>query len=328
MKLNLAAWSSPTGQLVGLGLLALFVVAAIAWQRSHRTVAALPAATAAKAPSLPRIFQRVGARFDPPAPSVPPASPASAPSVNRPPSLPRPLPLSVVSATTAPSEEPGPGVPFGRMIPCETVVTLESSRLDTPVIGLVTADVWAEGRVVIPAGAEVHARASLDRSRERIAVEGSWLVVWRGGPGRRPRELRITGVALNREDAGSTAFAPQDGSAGLRGEVLRSDRQREVKLFATTFLASATTALQDTQVTAGLLGQTALPAATARNATLAGTSAVLREYAQQVRESIARDGFYVRVPAGTPFYLYVTQSIAVPPAPPPAAPGTTPSRSP
>jgi hypothetical protein len=31
------------------------------------------------------------------------------------------------------------------MIPCETVVTLESNRLATPVIGIVTEDVW-EGR--------------------------------------------------------------------------------------------------------------------------------------------------------------------------------------
>src|SRR5690606_23293945 len=58
--------------------------------------------------------------------------------------------------------------PYGRMIPCETVVTIESSRLDTPVIGLVTEDVWHDGRLIIPAGAEVHGRASLDRSRERI----------------------------------------------------------------------------------------------------------------------------------------------------------------
>ena len=52
-----------------------------------------------------------------------------------------------------------------------------------------------------------------------------------------------------------------------------------------------------------------MPAATARNATLAGTGAVLREYAEQLREAVARDGFYLRVPAGKPFYLYVTQTL-------------------
>jgi hypothetical protein len=36
---------------------------------------------------------------------------------------------------------------------------------------------------------------------------------------------------------------------------------------------------------------------------------VLGAYAQQIYHSIQRDGFYVRVPAGKQFYLYVTQTI-------------------
>jgi uncharacterized protein YcgL (UPF0745 family) len=61
--------------------------------------------------------------------------------------------------------------------------------------------------------------------------------------------------------------------------------------------------------TAGLLGESSIPTTTARNAVLAGTGAVLREQAQSIRESIARDGFYLRVPAGKPFYLYLTQTL-------------------
>ena len=52
-----------------------------------------------------------------------------------------------------------------------------------------------------------------------------------------------------------------------------------------------------------------VPTATARNAVLAGTGAVLREHAQAIRESIPRDGFYLRVPAGKPFYLYLPQTL-------------------
>ena len=36
---------------------------------------------------------------------------------------------------------------------------------------------------------------------------------------------------------------------------------------------------------------------------------MLREYAQELREAIARDGFYLRVPAGKPFYLYLTETL-------------------
>jgi hypothetical protein len=91
--------------------------------------------------------------------------------------------------------------------------------------------------------------------------------------------------------------------------VVRVSDDRELRLFAASFLTAATAALQDTRATMGVLGEAAVPIATARNAALAGTGAVLREYAQQMREAIARDGFYLRVPAGKPFYLYVTETI-------------------
>jgi hypothetical protein len=189
------------------------------------------------------------------------------------------------------------------MIPCETVVTLESGRLDSPLIGLVSEDVWHQGKLLIPAGAEVHGRARLDRDRERLVADGNWMLSWRKP---RPGAVRFDAIALNRE-----SDPARDGSAGLAGKVLRTDSARELKLFAATFLSAATAALQEQRTSAGLLGETALPATTARNATLAGTGAILRDYAQQVRESIARDGFYLRVPAGQPFSLYVTQPIEI-----------------
>jgi hypothetical protein len=37
----------------------------------------------------------------------------------------------------------------------------------------------------------------------------------------------------------------------------------------------------------------------------------MQAYAQQILDSIEQNGFYVRVPAGKQFYLYVTQTIDV-----------------
>jgi hypothetical protein len=254
----------------------------------------------------------------------------TAPVAPEKPTQPPVLPLTLFSAIAAKSgDESASRAPYGRMIPCETVVTLESNRLATPVIGLVTEDVWENGQLIVPAGAEVHGRASLDRSRERLAAEGSWTIVWRTVAQQPAHQLRVEGLALDRKrDRTTAALGEHDGTAGLRGQVLRTDDLRELKLFAATFLSTATMALQDTRSAAGLLGESSIPASTARNASLAGTSAILREYAQQLRDAIARDGFYLRVPAGKAFYLYVTQSFGVsrvPPAaptnvPPPPAP--------
>lgn len=221
-----------------------------------------------------------------------------------------PISLFTASGSAESSELSKTYAPYGRLIPCETVVTIESSRLDTPVIGLVTDDVWHQGRLIIPAGAEVHGRASLDRSRERVAVAGKWVVVWRDGTSLNGTELVLSGIALDRQKNDVTGeFGMRDGSAGLVGQLIKSDNWQEVKLFASTFLAGMASGLQEMRNQATAYGDVPVPVASGKNAALQGTSDVLNLYAKQIQDVIARDGFYVRVPAGKQFYLYVTETV-------------------
>lgn len=306
--------TSGTGQVLLVGAVLLLGVLAVRWQKQQQPAPALPVTRPAPAPALPKILTREGVRFV--RPPAPPATPATLPAAGATvpaakTDAPRELPLMIVAAPREISPTPAsPSAPYGRLIPCETVVALESNRLETPVIGLVTEDVWHDGRLVIPAGAEVHGRASLDRARERLAAQGEWKIVWRTPDPDNGTELAVQGLALDREwDADTQKWGERDGSAGLRGQIVKTDNDRELKLFAATFLATATAALQESRPTAGLLGESSVPIGTARNAVLAGTGAVLREQAMAIREAIARDGFYLRVPAGKPFYLYLTQTL-------------------
>ena len=324
MKFNTDFFTTPPGHFVLIGLVIALGGGVVAWHQIRGRPESLPRAAQTAPVTLPQTFTRVGARFKLPTPtpdngaptptSTLNTTPATAPRAARPPEAPPVLPLSLyASHFGAEKSETGapPLAPFGRLIPCETVVTLESNRLDTPVIGLVSEDVWHEGRIVVPKGAEVHGRASLDRARERLAAAGQWTIVWRTTDEHNGTELAVQGLALDRErDSATGAWGLHDGSAGLRGELLRTDNDAEIKLFASTFLSTATAAFENTNTTAGILGSVSVPAATARNATLAGTSAILREYADRIKDAIARDGFYVRVPAGKAFYLYVTQKLA------------------
>jgi hypothetical protein len=171
----------------------------------------------------------------------------------------------------------------------------------TPIIGLVTEDVYHLGRMVIPAGTEVHGTAQTDPTRERIASGSHWTLVWHNG-----EELSLNGVALDREqDPDGTGWGITDGSAGLRGRIIKSDNLAEIKLFAAAFLSGAAGALTERQQT--VLGPIATQ--TVQNGSLQGAESVLGTYAQQILASIERDGFYVRVPPGKQFYLYVTQTI-------------------
>ena len=191
--------------------------------------------------------------------------------------------------------------PFGRLVQCELIVTVDSSSISTPIIGLVTDDIWHNGRLIIPAGTEVHGTAKVDRVRERIASSGNWTFVWQSG-----EELSVSGMALDREKQQDVSgWGITDGSAGLRGELLKSDDLAEIKLFAATFLSGAASGLTEKQQT--LFGTQTIPSL--QNAPLTGAQQVLDTYAKQILESIQRDGFYVRVPAGKQFYLYVTQTL-------------------
>ena len=55
------------------------------------------------------------------------------------------------------------------MIPCETVITVDSASMQTPIVGLVTENIYHAGKLVIPAGTEVHGTAATARHRERIS---------------------------------------------------------------------------------------------------------------------------------------------------------------
>ena len=145
--------------------------------------------------------------------------------------------------------------------------------------------------------------AQTDRQRDRISTGTSWKLVWQDG-----EEMQLKAIALDREfdnNTNQSGWAITDGSAGLRGEIITSDNLADIKLFAATFLSGAASSLTEKQET--IFGPVNSPSL--NNAPFAGAQAVLQTYAQQIYDSIQKNGFYVRVPSGKQFYLYVLQTI-------------------
>jgi Bacterial conjugation TrbI-like protein len=303
---------SKTGLLI-LFLLAMCVFLIIANSRKNgdKGVGAVTGRSAtevadqAKRPQLLERITRDMVPFRPPVSEDKTRKPMPAPARNSEAEAPSLPPISIFAETPATerkskelSEE---FAPFGRLIQCELIVTVDSSSINTPVIGLVTEDVFHHGHLIIPEGTEVHGSAQVDRVRERISSDGRWTLVWQTG-----EELRVSGLALDREkDAGDDGWGITDGSAGLRGNLIKRDELAEINLFAATLLGGAAEAFTEKRATA--FGSFALPSLT--NAPLQGAQSVLDRYANQIQQSIERDGFYVRVPAGKQFYLYVTQTL-------------------
>ncbi len=266
-------------------------------------------------PQVVQSIERPMQAFRPPTPktNAPPPLPAktSEPpkvAVEKPKPEPAPPPLPSISlfadASAGVPEPKSPGsiyAPFGRLIPCQTIITVDSASIQTPIVGLITENIYHAGKLVIPAGTEVHGTAQTDRQRERIASGGTWTLVWQGG-----EELRLSAIALDREFSGDQeGWGITDGSAGLRGRLLKSDDLAEIKLFAATFLSGAAGALTEQQQT--IFGS--IDSRSLNNAPFKGAEEVLAVYAQRIYDAIERDGFYVRVPSGKQFYLYVLQTI-------------------
>jgi Bacterial conjugation TrbI-like protein len=322
-------FKTKSGKLVVFGALFAGGLIIFSTLRGHHT-AAEPAITPLATNSIsgkPEVEQTVVRPMQPYNPPPPAASPASPPARTRPKPLPStftnstPRPLPVVpprrkelltpislfadSAAGLPHSKKlsADYAPFGRLIPCETVITVDSSSMETPIIGLVTENVYFGGRLIIPAGTEIHGMAQTDRQRDRIATSTSWTLVWQDG-----EEMQLKAIALDREfdnNTNQSGWGITDGSAGLRGEILKSDNMADIKLFAATFLSGAANALTEKQQT--IFGPINAPSL--NNAPFQGAQAVLQTYAQQIYDSIKKNGFYVRVPSGKQFYLYVLQTI-------------------
>jgi hypothetical protein len=211
----------------------------------------------------------------------------------------------------------GDYAPAFRLVKCQLVNTVDSSNFTTPIIGLVTEDLCWNGKVIIRAKSEVHGVAGVDRVRERIASEGDFTFVL-NEPDRRGRELVTKGLVLDMErDPEYDTYGITDGSAGLRGDVIRTANNDAVKLYAASLISGISGAVSSGS--SGILGNrvytnnsslglSALQGGVI-NPIAGGTQGVLDRYADQILKSIERDGFFVRVPAGKQFYVYCSEAI-------------------
>ena len=198
-------------------------------------------------------------------------------------------------------------LPYGRMLRCELVNAVDSTNIDTPIIGLVTEDAWNHGRVIIPAGTEVHGLAQKSAVRERIGSDRRWFLVFQDG-----RELPVSGTVLDYapDPKRPDAWQESDGSAGLRGYLVKSDKYAEAKTILSSIISAGAGAFpQTTTLLSPLGGATQINTGGIENAFSAGIQAGGQIYSKRLLEQLDKHPYFVRVPAGSTFYLYVTETI-------------------
>jgi hypothetical protein len=205
------------------------------------------------------------------------------------------------SPTPVPVErkDPQAWLPPSIFIPCALVNTVESSHINTPVIGEVLRDVYQNGCLIVPAGAMASSFAQSGAVRDRIEVAGVWIIVYPDG-----RHLKVRGIACDREaDPSNQQFGIEDGSAGLQGELVESDHWANAKAFIallmTATMQTGTAVATSTLQAAHTTGVTSLP----------DTTPILVKYLDQLLNGETGDGRFVRVRASKEFYLFVSETI-------------------
>ena len=200
------------------------------------------------------------------------------------------------------AKEPKLFAPRGLLIKAALVITVDSSSLETPVLALVTEDVYWNRKLILPAGTQVQAKAGQGRTRDRIEVKGTFTFVWADG-----REYNISGVALDHERLPDGSYGLTDGSAGIRGQIVKNDQYAELKILVAEALEGIMNNKQDQfQTIYGLVPQN-----TSRNAALGGGSQAASAYSGMLTKKLEQDLDFVRVSAGTQFYIY-TQDVFEP----------------
>src|SRR5436305_1112867 len=138
---------SPSGALtlflLGLVFVLLMVNSRRPFDSKRHSTASNAIKTGVNAPQLPETVRRDMVPFGTPVPQRKIET-----ALSKPEGTPPPLPsLSVVAETPLPPIKEGKVfsadfAPFGRLIPCELVITVDSSSIQTPIIGLVTEDIF------------------------------------------------------------------------------------------------------------------------------------------------------------------------------------------
>ena len=234
---------------------------------------------------------------------------------------PQPLPLEV-NLFTSPSSAKAPVVsdtfaPYGRLIKCRTVMTIDSSKLQTPVIGEVMEEVWhiapdGTRKMIIERGVEVHGTSQGSPMRDRISTGTDWVLVWRNADSQDVgKELVIKGIALeNSQEPDGDGFTITDGSAGIPGYVIQGSELKEIIALISTFVSGLGAGLVQSDTYTDSNGNTSTSYdGNTKTAIALGVQRTAELYAQRMLRKIAEDSTYVRSPAGTPFYLYVTQPL-------------------
>ncbi len=203
--------------------------------------------------------------------------------------------------------------PYGRLLDCKLVNTLESNVDGTPLIAVVIQDLWwtntqGERKLIIPAGTEIHGKMG-SCVRNRMMSDGRFVLVWQITSGQVGMELQLNGRVLEKSNqAGDKTKATiTDMAAGIPGRVMGNANLNEMLQYTMAFTQGLSAGFQDNKTFDN--GSTIVTEndGSTKNALAKAFETLSSVALENITDRISKESYYIRVPAGTEFYLYIEQ---------------------
>ena len=207
--------------------------------------------------------------------------------------------------------------PYGRLVACKMVNTVESGDTDTPLIAVVIEDLWwinakGEKKLIIPAGTEVYGTVNGAKPmRNRLTTGNTFILVWQATSNMVGFELQLKGVALEKSTHPENRMlaAITDMSAGIPGQVMSNENLSKFLMYTLAFGQGLAQGYQTNEVYTDSGVTVTTQDGTTKNAMARGAETLAQVMLQDVSQMIAKESYYIRVPSGTEFYIFVQQVI-------------------
>ena len=207
--------------------------------------------------------------------------------------------------------------PYGRLIACKMVNTVESGDTDTPLIAVVIEDLWwinakGEKKLIIPAGTEVYGTVNGAKPmRNRLTTGNNFILVWQATSNMVGFELQLKGVALEKSTHPENRMlaAITDMSAGIPGQVMSNENLSKFLVYTLAFGQGLAQGYQTNEVYTDSGVTITTQDGTTKNAMARGAETLAQVMLQDVSQMIAKESYYIRVASGTEFYIFVQQVI-------------------
>ena len=207
--------------------------------------------------------------------------------------------------------------PYGRLLACKMINTVESGDADTPLIAVVMEDLWwinakGEKKLIIPAGTEVFGKVNGAKpQRNRLTTDGNFVLVWQATSDMVGFELQLRGIALEKSTYPDNRMlaAITDMSAGIPGQVISNENLSKFLMYTLAFGQGLAQGYQTNEVYTDSGVTITTQDGTTKNAMARGAETLAQVMLQDVSQMIAKESYYIRVASGTEFYIFIQQVI-------------------